>query len=452
MKALEGEMDKLFKIMKIGTILFIIVALILLVSGKAFFSNSANVVLLIYGAGVTTVVLFTYLISLRYKDLSLEPFLKHTKMPFVSCVLAVRNEKDIIEMCIDSLVNSYYRNKEIIVVNDASTDNTKNILKKYEGHPFVTVLTLPKNVGKKKAICEGLKIARGEIFVFTDSDCRIAPDAIGKIIKIMVQHPTVGAVSGHGRALNARENILTKAQDTWYETQYSVKKAFESVYGAVCCVSGPLAVFRRSAIFNYIPAWENDTFLGQEFKFATDRQLTGYVLGSKYVGQQLKEQYKDSYFVTSKDYTPFDWKVVYCKSAKVWTVVPNTMKKLLRQHIRWKKSFIRNMFFTGTFYWRKNTIAAARFYLGALFIIVGPLVAIRHLIYLPLQGNILAAVYYIGGIVFLGFIYGIIFKLEDPKSELWIYRPVMSLISTLILSWLIFYSLVTIKKMVWHRG
>ncbi len=45
------------------------------------------------------------------------------------------------------------------------------------------------------------------------------------------------------------------------------------------CVSGPLAVFRRDAIYNYLPAWAKDRFAGAEFRFATDRQLTGYVLG-----------------------------------------------------------------------------------------------------------------------------------------------------------------------------
>ena len=261
----------------------------------------------------------------------------------------------------------------------------------------------------------------------------------------------VGAVSGHGRALNSPENILTKIQDSWYETQYSVKKAFESVFGSVSCVSGPLAVYRRSAIYNYIPAWESDTFLGDEFRFATDRQLTGYVLGGKYIGEKLKKEYKYSDFVMNENYPTRDWKVLYCKSAKVWTIVPNTLKKLIWQNIRWKKSFIRSLFFTGTFYWRKKVIPATRYYLGALFVLLGPFIALRHLIYLPLRGNILAGFYYLGGILIIGALYGFMYKLDNPKSDLWMYRPLMSIFSTLVLSWLIFYSAFTIKNMVWHR-
>ena len=434
--------------------LIIIILLILLVIGKAFFSTSPNKFLLVYGITITFVVLSTFIISLKYKDPSAElrkkGLHKHLDRPFISCVLAVRNEEKMITRCISSLINSDYENKEIIIVNDASTDKTKKILEIYKNIKNVIIIDLDKNVGKKKAIAEGLKIAKGEIFVFTDSDCVIAPDSISKMIEVFLVHENVGAVSGHGRALNSSENLLTKVQDSWYETQYSVKKAFESVYGSVCCVSGPLAVFRKSAIYNYIPAWINDKFLGDEFKFATDRQLTGYVLGSKYIGEELKKKYPDSEFL-KVNYPTKEWKVIYCKSAKVLTVVPNTFKKLIRQHVRWKKSFIRNLFFTGKFYWRKSTIPAIRFYLGALFVFAGPFIALRHLIYLPLAGDLLSGFYYLGGIVFIGSLYGFMYKIENPESHLWVYRPLMGLLSALVLSWLIFYSMVTIKKMVWHR-
>ncbi|HSU72579.1 MAG TPA: glycosyltransferase [Candidatus Binatia bacterium] len=432
----------------------ILVSLVLLIVGKALFSNSPNTFLLVYGVAVIGVVFCTFGISLRYKDPSVELRAKGLNVgmpqPFISCVMAVRNEEKLIHRCITSLIESDYQNKEIIIVNDASTDGTKAALRAFARVKNVKILHLDRNVGKKTAIAEGLKRAKGEIFVFTDSDCVIAPDAISRIVEVFVNDPKVGAVSGHTRALNSDENLLTRVQDSWYETQYSVKKAFESVYGAVCCVSGPLAVFRRSAIYNYIPAWVNDSFLGTEFKFATDRQLTGYVLGSRYIGEKLKKKYAHSDFV-KENYPAKEWKVIYCKSAKVLTIVPDTFGKLVKQHIRWKKSFIRNIFFTGTFYWRKHPIPAARFYLGVAFVFLGPFVALRHLIYLPLTGNLLAGVYYLGGILVIGSLYGMMFKIENPDSHLWIYRPLMSLLSTLLLSWLVFYSMFTIRKMVWHR-
>lgn len=437
--------------------LFIIISLLTIILGKAYFGRSQNVFLFTYGILVTSVTVTLLLITfIKYKD----PYnsipkekLKKLRQPLISCLLAVRNEEKHIKSCVYSMINSSYTNKEIIIVNDASTDKTAEILEKeFRRFKEIKIIHLKQNVGKKKALARAIKISKGEIFVFTDSDSIVAYDAIERVIAVLENDPSIGAVSGHGRALNAETNFYTRVQDSWYETQFSIKKAFESIWGAVTCVSGPLAVFRREAIFNFIPAWENDTFLGKEFKFATDRQLTGYVLGSKYMGDKLKRKYADSYFVKKIDYPLKEWKVLYCKSAKVWTIVPDTLNKLVKQHIRWKKSFIRNLFFTGKFYWRKPLIPALKFYFACMFTILGPFIAFRHLIYLPITGNIMSGVYYFSGIFFIGLIYGLAFKLEDPESPQWVYRPFMSLFSTLVLSWLIFYSAATIKKGIWHRG
>lgn len=448
-------MKRIELLLKNLVIIFVLIFVAIIIYGKIHSNNNPNIYLYLYGILVTTTVFFTFSISsFMYKDLYEEIRKKNIqndeKRPLISCILAVYNEEFVIRKCVDSLLNSTYENKEIIIVNDCSKDRTKEILSEYKSK--IKVINLPKNVGKKKAIAEGIKISNGDIFVFTDSDTIVEKDAIEKCVEIFMNYPNVGSVSGHVGVMNAQENFLTKIQDSWYETQFSVKKATESAYGAVSCVSGPLALFRKEAIYNYIPAWQNDTFLGQEFRFATDRQLTGYVLGQKYIGKDLKKKFADSPFVKDIDYEPRDWKIVYCKSAKAYTVVPNTLNKLLKQHTRWKKSFIRNLFFTGSFYWRKNPVIVTRYYLGIMFTLVGPLIAMRHIIYLPSYGNIWSPVLYIAGIMIIGTLYGCMAKINNPKSKTWKYRPFMSILSTLVVSWLLFYAIITMKKSVWYRG
>jgi len=209
----------------------------------------------------------------KYKD----PYIKaHKKLsqqpnrerPFVSCIVAVFNEEELIEQCVASMVSQDYKNKEVIVVNDASTDKTEEILNNLAHRLNIQVIHLRKNRGKKGALSVGTFYSKGAIFAYTDSDSIWAPDAISKIVEIFEHDPKVGGVSGHTRALNGGKNLLTKVQDSWYEGQYSIRKAFESIFGAVTCVSGPLAVFRKETVWNFMPAWEHDRFLGQEFKFA----------------------------------------------------------------------------------------------------------------------------------------------------------------------------------------
>ncbi len=443
----------------LSSLLFIIVGKTLLTQKYFATIEGFDWALEIYSTIITATIFLIFFVTFtKYRD-PYRVIKQKTKKQkpagkyLVSIMVAVKDEEDIIAKCIDSLINQTYKNTEIIIINDASTDGTKNVIDNYVKKGLIKAIHLEKNVGKKKALAQGMLVAQGEIFAFSDSDSVLFPDAIEKIALIFEEDDAVGAVSGHARPLNADTNLITKIQDSWYEGQFSVRKAFESVFESVTCVSGPLAVFRKEAIFNYIPAWENDKFLGQEFKFATDRTMTGFVLGCKYVGKKLKEKYADSPFVKYVDYEPKDWKVLYCKSAKVYTQVPDSFKKMIRQQIRWKKSFIRNTFFTGSFFWKKHPIIAMYYYLHILFVVVGPIIVFRHLIYLPVAENIIyTSILYFLGILYIGFLFSIAFKIEDPKSDKWIYRPLMNLLSTFVLSWLVFYSALTIRKMVWHRG
>jgi cellulose synthase/poly-beta-1,6-N-acetylglucosamine synthase-like glycosyltransferase len=446
-----------------GLALVAVLALLLLLAVKIEFRNpDSNVVFYAYGVTVTTVILVTMTVSFGfYRDPALVARAGHPELdpeaglrsdwPLVSCIVAVHNEEEIVCHCIASMAAQTYPNAEIIVVDDASTDGTPAVLRELAQQYPVTLIELPGNLGKKRALSIGLLQAHGSIVAFADSDSVWAPDAVELAVPIFLADDDVGAVSGHCRALNGDENLLTKIQDSWYEGQFSVRKAFESVFAAVTCVSGPLAFFRLSAIYNFMPAWGADSFLGQEFRFATDRTLTAYVLGGSYLGPRVLPRHADSPFAEPR-YPDRDWKVLYSKSTRAWTNVPSTFRGMVRQQIRWKKSFIRNVFVTGRFYWRRPFLPALFYYVHVAFVAAGPFVAARHLIYMPLRGDPMSMLLYLAGITLIGLSFGLAFRYENPGSRRWLYRPAMSLMSTIIFSWLIFYSAATIKRMTWFRG
>jgi len=373
--------------------------------------------------------------------------------PLVSCLVACKDDHEVIVRCVLSLLDQTYPNKELIVIDDGSTDGSYELLleleKEQEG--AFTLLRNEESQGKKRALVRGLEGAKGEYLIFTDSDCVIEEDAVEQMAEAFQRDPKIGAVSGDARALNAERNTLTKIQDTWYDGQFSIWKATESVFGSVSCVSGPLAGFRREAIWNYFPAWEADTFLGREFRFATDRQLTGYVLGQEWKGKKLKAEHADSPFV-KEHYEPKRWEIAYVKSAKVWTNVPATMPSLMRQQTRWKKSFIRNMAFSAGFYWRRGVAAALLFYAHAVLVIATPFMAFRHLVMLPLEGAWLLTALFVAGVALKGCIWAVAYKIQNPDCGRWVYRPLMSLMSTFIFSGLLIYSLLTVRRQIWVRG
>jgi cellulose synthase/poly-beta-1,6-N-acetylglucosamine synthase-like glycosyltransferase len=436
-----------------GAIVLLVVSPLLAILATRLHNLTHDPILTAYGVLVmVTIVLLLVLSFARYRDPSEDP-IQGDIAPKVTALVAVKDEIEIIDRCIGSLLGQTLPGLEVIVVDDGSTDGTTERLRELAATaPGMRLLVNETSQGKKRALTRGVEHAGGDIFVFTDSDCVLEPDAVETLVRAFRAHPEFGALSGHARALNRDASLLTRIQDTWYETSFSVTKAAESSFGGVSCVSGPLAGFRREAIYNYFPAWANDTFLGSEFRFATDRQLTAYVLGNERVGPKLKEQYADSHFVRSESHPHQFWEVGYVRSARVETAVPVTMRSLMRQQIRWKKSFVRNLFFTGGFYWRRGPLAAIIFYGHVLFVTLAPVMVFRHLIWAPLHGALLLTALYLAGVLLKGFVWGLAYAAHNPGDGRWVYRPLMSVMSALCFSWMLPYSALTLRKGVWARG
>ena len=90
----------------------------------------------------------------------------------VSVIVPVYNVESYLEECLESLVNQTLKDIEIICINDASTDNSLQILKEYKKKysKLIQIIDLKKNVGLGYARNNGLDKAQGEYIAFVDSD------------------------------------------------------------------------------------------------------------------------------------------------------------------------------------------------------------------------------------------------------------------------------------------
>lgn len=84
----------------------------------------------------------------------------------ISCIIPVYNEEKLIEDVLE-VVTGHPLIKQIIVVNDGSTDNTSLVLKKYKN---ITTINHKKNLGKSLSVFDGLKAATGNVILFIDAD------------------------------------------------------------------------------------------------------------------------------------------------------------------------------------------------------------------------------------------------------------------------------------------
>ena len=120
--------------------------------------------------------------------------------PKVSILIPVYNRAEIIGETLNSAVNQTYKNIEVVIVDNKSTDNTFKILKKFaKSHPNVKVYRNEKNIGPVKNWRKCLDYATGEYVKILWSDDLIAPTFIEKTLPYLVNYRNVGfAFTGTG--------------------------------------------------------------------------------------------------------------------------------------------------------------------------------------------------------------------------------------------------------------
>jgi hyaluronan synthase len=393
--------------------------------------------------------------------------------PLISIVVPAKNEEKNIRNCVQSCLNQTYMNKEIIVVNDGSTDKTGEVLDEMRKENKTTnfrILHLSKSVGKKKAVEAASEIARGEIYAFMDSDCDMSFDAVEKAAKIFHNDRKLGALTCHGRVRDAqRGNTIEKFQQVYIDISCRSIKAAESSFKSVTCCSGSLSFYRRVAIQDFIHEWANDRFLGIDFKFCTDRRMTAHILGTRTTldSSSDKKQHEhlpilqtgDDDIETMKKSLdpdvefsdrPIKWNVEYSNSIKVNVGVPKTFESLAKQQIRWRKSFIRSLFATGGIYWKRHSFIALLYYIQIAMKLVRPYILFYTIAILPIKGDFTSVLFWIAGVMFTGMIYAVEYRLRNPDDGLWLYRPPFTFITTFVYTWFLIYSALTIRNKSWR--
>jgi hyaluronan synthase len=431
---------------------------------------------------LTTFILFNILTLawLRYRDpyhKAKDTDLSNVKPPLISIVVPVKNEEDNIRNCVMSCVNQSYKNKEVIIVDDASTDTTPKILDQIRaevGSENIRILHLSKSVGKKRAIEAASEIAKGEIYAFMDSDCDMEGDAVEKAAKVFMSDRLIGALTAQGKVRGAHTgNILLKMQQVYIDGSYRVIKGAESSFNSLTCCSGSLSFYKRAAVQDFIHEWAHDRFLGVDFKFCTDRRMTARVLGSKVVlnennlHKEEKSHQKIPILQTGNDDLDMmksssdadmddsdtskpNWNVLFSSSIRVNIGVPNTVQALVKQQIRWKKSFLRSLSSTGRIYWKRPFYTAMLYYVQTGMKFIRPFILLHAVVMLPLAGDIISPILWLSGIMFTGMIYGVDFRLRNPGDKLWLYRPLFTFLTTFVYTWLLIWAGITIRKQSWR--
>jgi len=228
--------------------------------------------------------------------------------PLITILVPAHNEEVVIEDTIHQLSKLTYPNYEVIVVDDGSTDNTAAILKgltsKYPR--WLKALHLSPNSGKAKALNKAITLCKSEFIMIIDADCYLEKDALQYFVNHLQSSKRVGAVTGNARVRN-RTTLLGKIQVGEYSFVIGMIKRAQRIYGRVLTVSGAVTAYRKKALLD-VGCFDPDT-----------------------VTEDID--------VTWKLHKRF-WDVRYEPRALCWVLVPETIKGLWGQRVRWAQGGI----------------------------------------------------------------------------------------------------------------
>ncbi len=105
-------------------------------------------------------------------------------MPKISIIVPVYNVENYLKKCLDSIVNQTFKDIEIILINDGSTDNSLNICKEYAKKDHRIRLINKPNGGLSSARNVGIDLSTGEYLGFVDSDDWIALNMYEKLYNL----------------------------------------------------------------------------------------------------------------------------------------------------------------------------------------------------------------------------------------------------------------------------
>ena len=168
---------------------------------------------------------------------------------------------------------------------------------------------------KRHSLAKGIREARFEVIVLADSDTFWEPGFLQKILMGFAE-PGVGGVGCRQNVYRPGTSLWRRVADWMLDVRFLHYLPAPARSGAMPCISGRTAAYRRAAVLPVLDEMEYETFLGRRCVSGDDGRLTWLIL-------------RDG------------WRAVYQRNARTWTVFPNTFRGFVHQRVRWARNSYR---------------------------------------------------------------------------------------------------------------
>lgn len=226
-------------------------------------------------------------------------------------VPSYHEDPDILMRCLDSWL-SQGPTEVIIVLDVADTEAQQRILALGDSRVRAVMF---KHAGKRSALGVGIRLATSEVLVLVDSDTSWQPGLLDAVQMPFVQ-PDVGGVSTQQNVFQRESSVWRRIADWLVDLRYYDYVPAMGAAGAVACLSGRTAAYRRAAVLPVLEHLENEFFLGRRCIAGDDGRLTWLVLASGY-------------------------RTVHQSSARAISMFPASFRAFVKQRIRWSRNSYR---------------------------------------------------------------------------------------------------------------
>jgi biofilm PGA synthesis N-glycosyltransferase PgaC len=225
------------------------------------------------------------------------------RTPAITFLVPCHNDQSIIAETLEYLLlKQKYPDFEVIAINDGSHDGTGRILDELAArHPRLRVIHLASNQGKAVGLTTGALLTRNEFLICIDSDALLDPYAAHWMMWHFLSSARVGAVTGNPRIRN-RSTLFGRIQVGEFSSTAGLLKRAQRTYGRLFTMSGVISGFRKSALHQQ-GYWSPDML-------TEDIDITWKLEIGK-------------------------WDVRFEPRALCWILMPETLKGLWRQRLRW---------------------------------------------------------------------------------------------------------------------
>ncbi|MEN0053970.1 MAG: glycosyltransferase family A protein [Mucilaginibacter sp.] len=195
--------------------------------------------------------------------------------PLVSIIVPCYNHERYIVNCIESIVNQTYKNFELVVIDDGSTDNSPTILKKLQ-EQYKFELVIQENIGVANTLNKGIKWAKGKYVTLCASDDSWFLDKLDRQVNFMENNPDYPMCFGNVIVIDEFDN---KREENTHAANVNLKGGY--VFKDIMLINfhPPVNNFFRKDIFDevgyYRPdIWTEDFYMNLRI---TEKHPIGYI-------------------------------------------------------------------------------------------------------------------------------------------------------------------------------